>query len=199
MSPNCASRVVPLAALVTAGMLALTGCSNGGTSGGNGQTNYVAGAGGVSTVPEEKRRSPSEIKGVTLQGEKIDVADLKGKVVVMNVWGSWCPPCRAEAPRFVKVAKELKSEGVEFVGINTGNDNQQKAISFEKDYNVEYPSLYDPIGKVILSGFPKGTLNPQAIPSTIVLDRDGRIAARALRALGEEDLRKMIDPLIVEK
>uniref|UniRef100_UPI0004CA7CE3 TlpA family protein disulfide reductase n=1 Tax=Streptomyces exfoliatus TaxID=1905 RepID=UPI0004CA7CE3 len=65
-------------------------------------------------------------------------------------------------------------------------------------YGVEYPSIYDPYGKLILR-FPKGTLNPQAIPSTVVLDRDGKIAARTLQALNGDELRKMIDPIIAEK
>lgn len=92
----------------------------------------------------------------------------------MNVWGSWCPPCRAEAPHFAKVAKETKAKGVEFVGINTRDANKGPALAFEKDYEIGYPSLYDPVSKLIVNGFPKGSLNPQAIPSTIVLDREER-------------------------
>ncbi|MEV6397137.1 TlpA disulfide reductase family protein [Streptomyces sp. NPDC051907] len=185
--------------LVTLGALLLSACGDGGASGGGGQTNYIAGDGGISTVPKQDRRLPNELKGETLDGKQLDIAHLKGKVVVMNVWGSWCPPCRAEAPAFAKVAKETKAEGVEFVGINTRDAKREPAIAFEKNYSVEYPSLYDPIGKLLVNGFPKGSLNPQTIPSTIVLDRDGKVAARALKALSEEDLRDMIDPLIREK
>lgn len=126
------------------------------------------------------------------------MADLKGKVVVLNLWGEWCNPCRAEAPHFVKVAGELKPEGVEFVGINTRSD-KLKSIKFEKDFKVPYPSLYDQYGKLVLNAFPKGAVQPQAIPSTLVLDRDGRIAARSLKALSEKELRSMIDPVLAEK
>ncbi len=156
-------------------------------------------AGDLSPVPKPERQLPNELKGETLDGKQLDIADFKGKVVVINVWGSWCPPCRAEAPSFAKVAKDTKAKGAVFVGINTRDHSREPAIAFEKDYGVEYDSLYDPIGKLVLNGFPKGSLNPQAIPSTIVLDRDGRIAARALRPLSGGDLRKMIDPLITEK
>ncbi|MGW7359742.1 TlpA family protein disulfide reductase [Streptomyces sp. NPDC054802] len=199
MSHSRASRAAVLTALVAAGALTLSACGGGGKSGGGGDTNFVTGTGGISTVPKSERQSPDKLAGETLHGEHLDVADLKGKVVVLNVWGSWCGPCRAEARYFSEVAKETKAQGVEFVGINTRDAKKQKAINFEKDYGVEYPSLYDPIGKLIVNGFPKGTLNPQAIPTTIVLDREGKIAARSLKALDDKELRKMIDPLIAEK
>ncbi|MFE3602716.1 TlpA family protein disulfide reductase [Streptomyces sp. NPDC059096] len=189
--------VLPLVAAASA--MTLTACGSGGQSGGGGDTNFVTNTGGVSTVAAGERQPIKKIAGETLEGEQLDVADLKGKVVVLNVWGSWCPPCRAEAPHFAKVAKETASKGVEFVGLNTRDPNKGPALAFEKDYGVEYPSLYDPTGKLIVSGFPKGSLNPQSIPSTIVLDREGKIAARSLMALNEEKLRKMIDPLIAEK
>lgn len=199
MSLSRAPRAALLTALVAAGALTLSACGEGGKSGGGGDTNFVTGSGGIDTVAKGERQAPHELKGETLEGEPLDVADLKGKIVVMNVWGSWCPPCRSEAPYFAKVAKETKAKGVEFVGINTRDSKKEPALAFEKDYGIEYPSLYDPIGKLIVNGFPKGSLNPQAIPSTIVLDRDGKIAARSLKALDDEELHKIIDPLIAEK
>ncbi|MFP1628917.1 TlpA family protein disulfide reductase [Streptomyces sp. 5K101] len=199
MSLSRAPRAALLTALVAAGALTLSACGEGGKSGGGGDTNFVTGSGGIDTVAKGERQAPHELKGETLEGEPLDVADLKGKIVVMNVWGSWCPPCRSEAPYFAKVAKETEAKGVEFVGINTRDSKKEPALAFEKDYGIEYPSLYDPIGKLIVNGFPKGSLNPQAIPSTIVLDRDGKIAARSLKALDDEELHKIIDPLIAEK
>ncbi|GAA3938620.1 TlpA disulfide reductase family protein [Streptomyces gulbargensis] len=201
MSSRRAPRRTLLAVGVLTAALALSACTgeNTGKSGGGGGTNFVTDAGGISTAARDKRQAPGELAGETVDGKRLDVADLKGKVVVLNVWGSWCSPCRAEAPHFVKVAKELKAKGVEFVGINTRDPNKQSAVAFEKDYGVPYPSLYDPAGKLILFGFPEGTLNPQAIPSTLVLDKEGRIAARSLMALNEEKLRSMIEPLLAEK
>lgn len=200
MSLSRAPRGILLAAGVLAAAVTLSACSgdNTGKSGGGGDTNFVTNTGGISTVAKGERAAPGELAGETLDGGRLDVADLKGKIVVLNVWGSWCAPCRAEAKHFSKVAKELKPQGVEFVGINTRNPSKQPAQKFEADYGITYPSLYDPSGKLILHGFPRGTLNPQAIPSTVVLDRDGRIAARSLMALGEDQLRSMIDPLLKE-
>ncbi len=200
MSLSRAPRVALLTALVAAGALTVSACTGDtGKSGGGGNTNFVTDTGGISTVAKGKRAAPRELAGETLDGKPLDVADLKGKVVVLNVWGSWCPPCRAEARHFAKVAKDTKAQGVEFVGINTRDANKGPAVAFEKDYGVEYPSLYDPAGKLIVNGFPKGSLNPQAIPSTIVLDREGKIAARSLMALDEAQLRKLVAPLIAEK
>lgn len=200
MTSSRAQRAVLLTALTAVGALVLSACSGDtGKSGGGGDTGFVTDTGGISTVAKGERKATNKVAGETLAGEQLDIADLKGKVVVMNVWGSWCPPCRAEAKHFAKVSTELKPKGVEFVGLNTRDRSKSPAIAFEKDYGVEYPSLYDPIGKLLVNGFPQGTLLPQAIPTTIVLDREGKIAARALKALSEEDLRKMIAPVLAEK
>ncbi|MEU7038176.1 TlpA disulfide reductase family protein [Streptomyces sp. NPDC046237] len=201
MSLSRAPRRTLLAVGTLSAALALSACGSdsNGKSGGGGGTNFVTNTGGISTVAKGERTAPTKIAGETVDGEKLDIADLKGKVVVLNAWGSWCGPCRAEAPHFAKVANDLKAEGVEFVGLNTRDFNKQQAVTFEEDYEVPYPSLYDPAGKLILNGFPKGTLNLQAIPSTVVLDKDGKIAARALMALDEKKLRSMIEPLLAEK
>ncbi|MEU9760187.1 TlpA disulfide reductase family protein [Streptomyces sp. NPDC047985] len=188
---------VPAAAVALA--LTLTACGgNDEKVGGGGSTNFVTGSGGISTVAKADRVPAPKLDGETLDGKQLDVADFKGKVVVLNVWGSWCNPCRLEAQHFSRVAKETKDKGVEFVGINTRDAQKGPALSFEKDYGVPYPSFFDPTGKLMLR-FPKGTLRPQSIPSTVVLDRDGKIAARSLVALDAEGLHKMIDPLIAEK
>ncbi|MER6442018.1 MULTISPECIES: TlpA disulfide reductase family protein [unclassified Streptomyces] len=191
-------RAVLLTAGAAAATLVLSACTSGGTSGGSGNTNFVAGKDGISTVAKGSRTDAPDLSGATVDGRKIDVADYKGKVVVLNVWGSWCPPCRAEAPNFVKVAKDTEAKGVQFVGINTRDSETSLARAFEKEFGVTYPSLYDPTGKLMLR-FKKGTLNPQTIPSTLVIDRDGKVAARTLQALSEDKLREMLDPIIAEK
>ncbi|MEV8016890.1 TlpA disulfide reductase family protein [Streptomyces sp. NPDC086554] len=192
------SRAALLGAGAAVAALTLSACGSGGTSGGSGNTNFVAGSDGIATLDKRERQDGPKIEGKTLEGEKLSLDDYKGKVVVLNVWGSWCPPCRAEAPNFVKVAKDTEDEGVQFVGINTRDNDKGPALAFEKDYKVPYPSLHDPMGKLMLR-FPKGTLNPNYIPSTIVIDRDGQVAARSQQPLNEKKLRKMIDPLIAEK
>ncbi|MGW3725942.1 TlpA family protein disulfide reductase [Streptomyces sp. F001] len=199
---NTARRTRRRAALLTAGAaaaaLALTACSSGGTSGGGGDTNFVAGSDGIDTVEKGDRTAVPDLSGETVDGKQLDIADYKGKIVVLNVWGSWCSPCRAEAKNLETVYEDTKDQGVEFVGINTRDTSTGPALAFEKEYGVTYPSLYDPTGKLMLR-FEKGTLNPQAIPSTLVIDRDGKVAARTLQALSEDKLRDMLAPVLAEK
>lgn len=199
---SAASRAFSRSALSTAGVavaaLLLSACSSGGTSGGSGNTNFITGSDGIATVKKGDRQAAPDLSGKTIDGRTLDTADYKGKVVVVNVWGSWCSPCRAEADNLVQVAKATAGQDVQFVGINTRDTSTEPAVAFEKKYGVTYPSLYDPTGKLMLR-FKKGTLNPQLIPTTIIIDRDGKIAARALQALSEEKLRKMLDPVIAEK
>ncbi|WP_326754151.1 TlpA family protein disulfide reductase [Streptomyces hirsutus] len=193
-----ASRRAALTAGAAVAALLLTACGSGGTSGGGGNTNFVTGTDGISTAAKGERAAAPELSGKTLEGEHLDVADFQGKVVVLNMWGSWCNPCRAEAKYFAKVSKDYADQDVQFVGINTRDSTTGAALAFEKDFGVTYPSLYDPTGKLMLR-FEKGTLNPQAIPSTLILDRDGGIAARSLTALSEERLLKMLEPVLAEK
>jgi peroxiredoxin len=183
---------------VAVAMLLMSACSSGGTSGGGGDTNFVMGKDGISTAKKGERAAAPELSGKTVDGKTADVASYKGKIVVLNVWGSWCAPCRAEAPNLEKVYRDVQAKGVQFVGINTRDTSTGNARAFEKKYGVTFPSLYDPTGKLMLR-FKKGTLNPQAVPSTLVLDREGKIAARSLAALSEDKLRKMLAPVLAEK
>jgi peroxiredoxin len=195
---SAASRTTLLAAGAVVTALALSACTSGGTSGGGGNTNFVTGNDGIATAAQGERAAAPELSGETLEGEQLSTADYKGKVLVLNVWGSWCGPCRLEAKNFEKVYQDVKDQGVEFVGINTRDTSTIPALAFEKEWGITYPSLYDPTGKLMLR-FEKGTLNPQLVPSTLVIDREGKIAARALQPLSEDKLRGMIEPVLAEK
>ncbi|MFF5026965.1 TlpA family protein disulfide reductase [Streptomyces collinus] len=192
------SRAVQLSAMAAVAALSLSACGNGGTSGGGGNTNFVTGNNGIDTAARGERAAAPDLSGKTIDGKTLDVADYKGKVVVINVWGSWCGPCREEAQYFAKVSKAYEGKDVQFVGINTRDTSTTPAVAFEKEHGIGYPSLYDPTGRLMLR-FKKGTLNPQLIPSTLVLDRDGNVAARALEALDDTALLKMLKPVLAEK
>lgn len=193
------SRAALLCAGAAVTALVLTACGSRGTSGGGGGTGFVTSSDGIATVQKGDRADAPDLSGKTLDGKQLDVASAyKGKIVVVNVWGSWCSPCRAEAASLVKVSEGLAGQGVRFVGINTRDTSTGPARAFEEEYKVTYPSLYDPTGKLMLR-FRKGTLNPQAIPSTLVIDREGKVASRSLQALSEEKLRKLIEPILAEK
>jgi thiol-disulfide isomerase/thioredoxin len=115
--------------------------------------------------------------------------------VVYNVWGSWCPPCRAEAPTLRRIATETEPDGVQFVGINI-RDNEASAEAFERRYEISYPSLFSPDGQLLLPF--RGTLPPSAIPSTVVVDRQGRVAARIVGGATYVKLRAVVGRVLAE-
>ncbi|QKW20074.1 TlpA family protein disulfide reductase [Kitasatospora sp. NA04385] len=198
MSRTSSRRIRLTAALGAATALALAGCSSSGSSSSNsgGGVGFVTGKGGIATAAPAGRVAAPDITGTSLDGNPLKLSDYRGKVVVLNIWGSWCSPCRAEA-KGLQETSEKYGDQVQFLGINTRDTDTANAVAFEKNFGVTYPSIYDPDGAEILK-FPKGSLNPQSIPTTIVIDRDGRLAARAMRAMSAEDLQKMVDPVLAE-
>lgn len=148
--------------------MVLSGCS--GLSG-TGDLEFIQGEGNVLQVPIEDRKDPIEISGDSLEGEPVDVTDWRGEVVVINVWGSWCSPCRAEAPMLVDAAAETDAR---FVGVDI-RDHTDDALAFERRYGIEYPSIFDPGSEQLLKFGEDYPL--KATPSTVVLDREGRVAA----------------------
>ncbi|MDI3417667.1 TlpA family protein disulfide reductase [Streptomyces luteolus] len=203
-TPVRGSRRALASATALLAALTLTACEGGaGTAAagtGTGGDGFVLRDSGIATVARGERRPAPELRGETVDGERLDLgaAEFRGKVVVLNLWGSWCGPCRAEAEHLVEVAAETEAEGVEFLGINTRDPNRSSARQFEKEFKVPYPSFYDPMGE-LLRRFPAGTVSPQGIPSTVVIDKDGRIAARKIGELDDEHLRHMIAPVVAEK
>lgn len=155
---------------------------------------FVTGNGQGTVLDTADRPDAPDIDGRLLTGEKFDLHSWRGQVVVMNFWGSWCAPCRAEADQLMAVYTATKDTRVRFLGINV-KDDRQLAIAFEKRFRVTYPSIFDPKGRVAVRfrNYP-----PNAIPSTIIIDRDGRIAAAFLRPLLTTDLMPVVRTLAAE-
>ncbi|MGH4002138.1 MAG: TlpA family protein disulfide reductase [Pseudonocardiaceae bacterium] len=130
-----------------------------------------------------------------LSGERLDAAALKGKVVVYNVWGSWCAPCVAEAPDLVEVAKEFAGE-VTFVGINV-RDNDAAARAFERKHGVPYDSITSGDSAEAMGAF-HSALAAAAVPTTLVVDRKGKVAARAIGPVTAATLRSLLEPVLAE-
>ena len=179
-------------ALLVAGvLLALTACSSGQQKSENrdGQTGFVSDSGRVSTFAPADRKPAPVLTGETLDDKQWNLGDHRGKVVVMNVWGSWCPPCRAEAPDLNAASKELGSS-VQFIGLNNRDLDMAQAKKFVEAFGVGFPSIYDPNGKQLLKF--RGQITASAIPSTLVIDKNGKVAARVLGPVTKETLVGMV-------
>ncbi|HEU4567397.1 MAG TPA: TlpA disulfide reductase family protein [Marmoricola sp.] len=159
-------------------LLGLTGLLAGCGSTATGDKGYIAGEGVITQLPVAQRKTPGTVAGPSLDGRHLSLAADRGKVVVVNVWGSWCPPCRAEADDLAAAARALQPKGVVFLGINSRDPSAAQARAFVRRYDVPYPSIYDPSGKNLLAFH--GTLGPTSIPSTVVIDPQGRVAASIL-------------------
>ncbi|SHG78473.1 Peroxiredoxin [Geodermatophilus nigrescens] len=181
-----------------AGLAVLTGCSTGDdqvdvTNGG--QFRFVAGTPAGEVIPEGERQSAPDFGGTLLGGGDWTSDELDGRIAVLNFWGSWCAPCRVETPQFQEVYAEVRDEGVEFLGLNVKEADEQFGQAFVDTQGIEFPSLYDPAGEVALT-FRDYPAN--AIPSTIVLDREGRVAAVYTGEVSQDDLRAVLDLLLGE-
>jgi thiol-disulfide isomerase/thioredoxin len=189
-----ASRLLALCA-VTASLL--TGCTgtnakNDGTSGPLQRT--LPGRSGTEVLQVADRIPAPTIRGETLDGQQFDLSSMRGKVVVMNFWASWCNPCRAESPNLVKVANDTAAQGVAFVGVNI-KDERSAARRFDEVHEVPYPSLFDQPG-IILTRLRK--LVPQQPPSTLLIDRAGRIAGIFRGGVTETELSGPVQALAGE-
>jgi len=180
------SRALPV---IAAGMalLALTACGGKDPAVGSG---FVAGDGSLVVIDPAQRQLAPEITGATLDGKPFSLATLRGTIAVLNVWASWCAPCRAEAPVLEKTWLSQQSKGVQFVGLDT-RDSDTAALSFIRKFGITYPNVIDRDGALQLRF--SGTLPPEAIPSTLVIDAEGKVAARALGKVSESTLLGMIE------
>lgn len=162
-----------VAVLVAASLV--SGCSDlNGTDG----KQYVTGDGQIVMIPPAERGDPIEAAGTSVDGDPLDLADYRGRVVISNVWWSQCPPCRKEMPILVEVAADVDPQDVALVGINIRDLGTANAQAFQRATGVEYPSFYDPGAEVLLAF--SEDLSPRSIPSTAILDRQGRLAALVL-------------------
>jgi thiol-disulfide isomerase/thioredoxin len=188
-----------IALLVAAALLA-AGCSTGADAVENGtEFNFVSPGGKTDILYDGADREPGPtIEGESLmeEGKRLKVSDYEGKVVVLNIWGAWCPPCRVEAPQMQKIWDAYQDKGVQVLGIDVRDDDRTFPEDFMRDTKLTYPSIYDPPMRslLLMKGYPRS-----AVPSTIVLDKQHRVAAVYLRDLLASDLTPLIDRLLAEK
>lgn len=191
-------RLVMLGWVLT---LALVGCSTGDDAVAQGGTFEFVAPGGQTDIfydPPESRGTPGPLSGPDLlDPEKtISLDDFANQVVVINVWGQWCAPCRTEIPELEQVYEATRADGVAFLGIDVRDNNRQAAVDFVTDRNVTYPSIYDPPMRTMIAF--GGKYPTTVIPSTLVLDRQHRVAAVFLRGLLAEDLQPVVERVAAE-
>ncbi|AUI52891.1 TlpA family protein disulfide reductase [Arthrobacter crystallopoietes] len=192
MKLSLLSRRQAAAAALTASLL-LSGCAaedplaekvNAGTN------SYVAGDGSVAEYAEGIRGETVRLSGQLFDGTTVSNDDWAGKVTVLNVWYAACAPCRVEAPDLSALHAEFEPQGVQFYGINT-RDEAATASAFERTFGIEYPSFKDKNGQILLAL--TDYVPPQAVPTTLVLDKDGRVAARILGIAEKSTLTAIIE------
>lgn len=190
------------ASVVAVAVLALvTGCSDGQVTRDSEaeRIGYIEGDGVVSVIAPDDREPAPEFGGPLLgEDGEFWLSEAEGDVVVLNVWGSWCPPCRKEAPDLQAVHEEMADDGVRFVGVNTRDgQTETAALAFEREFGITYPSVVDPHGERLLAF--RDTLPPAAIPSTLVIDQEGRMAARVLGPIGRASLSDIVSQIVAEE
>lgn len=169
------------------------------------QEGYVSGDGTVEQLAPDERTITIELSGEAMVGTDPDTGDVqlepwtsqdaRGEVLVINVWGSWCPPCVAEVPDLKAAQEHFEETGdpVQFVGVND-RDSPSAAWAFEQRHEMPYPSLVDNGGATLLQL--QGMANPR--PSTLILDREGRLAARVAGQVSEATLRGLVEDVLAQ-
>lgn len=150
----------------------------------------AAGSGQVTRVPAGHRKAAPTLAGPQLGGGTLRLRPGHGHVTVVNVWGSWCAPCRAEAAALEDAHKTTQAGGVRFVGIDV-RDSDPSALAFDHTYHVTYPSVTDPSGTLMLDF--QGIIPVQAVPTTVVIDRRGNVAATVVGKVDYLTLHDLID------
>ena len=200
-TPTATTRSRRRCAAMVVLALTATGCATGADAVSRGGTFDFVSPGGRTDIlydPPDRRGSVGPMSGPDLMtaGKTTALADFTNMVVVINLWGQWCGPCRGEAPELERVFEATRGSGVAFLGVDVRDPQKDKAQDFVRDFTVSYPSIYDPPMRTLIAlggKFPTST-----IPATLVLDRRHRVAAVFLRALLAQDLEPVVRRVAAE-
>jgi thiol-disulfide isomerase/thioredoxin len=186
------ARAAAGAALAVLTAATVAGCG-GGAIGANDPASsgksFVSGSYATTVFPASGRPASPNVSGTTLTGQKLALSSFRGNVLVMNFWGSWCSPCRREAPQLAALARHYQPAGVRFLGVDI-RDSLPSARAFDQTFRIGYPSLTDPAGTVALAF--QSTVPPAGIPTTLVIDRTGHVAARIVGQVSYNSLGRLI-------
>ena len=194
-TPKPRGTRIRLAAVLAAAALTLAACSGGSNTDANNVYSYQSPDGSTVVWQPLARTGPVEIAGTTYDGEDVTLTELQGDVVVLNTWYASCAPCRAEAPDLVATAEEYQPQGVHFYGINS-HDSADTAAAFDRTFGIPYQTFDDHDAQVVAKL--QGVVPVQAVPTTVVLDRSGLVAARILGRIDAGTLRGILDQVLEE-
>lgn len=185
-------------ALSAAALLALASCgSGGGTSRRTGAATSVADRGAVTRIAPQKRGAAPEMTGKDIGGKPLSLAAYRGKVVVLNIWGSWNRESREEENDLVHVAEKSRRAGVRFIGRDIGELHRSDASAFERFFSVPYPSFFDPYGTFPIR-LPGTGITIRDLPDTLIIDRHGRVAVDIVGEVTSDELSGELRPILAE-
>ena len=175
------ARLIILAAIIIAIIFALAGCAPGKAADSPG---YVSGDGTVTIFKDTG--TAVDLTGTSFQGKPVDVANYRGKVVLINTWYAACPPCRAEAPELASLDAR---DNVQVIGVNN-RDDAGTAEAFERTFAIQFPTIADTDGSAIAAL--QGIVAVNAVPTTVVLDPQGRLYARIIGRADPSTLESLV-------
>ena len=181
--------------MALAGVLVIAGAL-GGCSGGEAKDRTGSLDPAIVEIAEPDRVTVDDFEAVLLDGSEVSSSRLDGVVTVVNVWGSWCGPCRVEAPVLRKVSQQYDDRGVEFLGLNV-RDNDAAALAFERRFKISYDSVTTSDSPRVSLAF-GGLLTTAAVPMTVVVDPERRVAARVIGAVTAATLRALLESVLDE-
>jgi thiol-disulfide isomerase/thioredoxin len=176
--------VTAVVAVLLGGAIAVTlltsGKGDGSASASDGVVEYQAG----------QRPLAPNVTGTSLTGSTIKLSSYRGKTVVLNFWGSWCSPCRDEAPTLAVLDQQYGSKGVTFLGDDVG-DTPANALAFTHSARITYPSISDN-GYLVVADFSGAGVAVSDTPTTVVIDKTGHVAGMVIGAVSYGQLTTLI-------
>jgi peroxiredoxin len=184
-------RVVVLVAavVITGAVLTVVLLDGWATSGSRSVTDIGGNPNAVLYAPGHRPLAP-DFTATTLTGSRLSLSSYRGRVVVLNFWGSWCVVCREEAPALAVAAQQYQSSGVAFLGVDV-RDTTASAVAFVRNFGIPYPSVSDSSSQITLDF--TSVVPIAGTPTTLVIDRTGHIAGAVFGQITYAELTTILD------
>jgi peroxiredoxin len=180
--------------ILTTFVLFFAACSGGKSQTKPSKPDTTTAAAASSKADTASRKLP-DAPDFTLQkmdGQSFTLSDHKGQVVILNIWATWCPPCRKEIPDFIKIQKKLKDKGILFAGVSVDKKGWSAVRPFAKKYDINYPIMVD-------NGTVSRKYGPfRAIPVTFIINKKGKIAYAGAGMIKGKSLEKVLEKMADE-